>query len=63
MQEKQKGKKPPDGGFYVSSSSCLILKIRRKIPFKILGVSIITTFIIIPRSFSYNNAEKYDYNR
>lgn len=56
MQEKQKGKSHLMVAFYVLTSSFLILKINRKIPFNILGVSIITTFKIIPRSFCYNDA-------
>ena len=49
--------KTAEAVFYVTSSCFFILKIKRRIPFKNLGDSNITTFIALPRSFSYDDSE------
>lgn len=52
--------KTAEAVFYVTSSCFFILKIKRRIPFKNLGDSNITTFIALPRSFSYDDSENYN---
>lgn len=46
--KEKRMEKTAEAVFYVTSSCFLILKIKRRIPFKNLGDSNITTFIAIP---------------
>lgn len=63
MQEKEYKKSHREVAIYVSKSTFLMRSINLKIPLKAFGASNIITFIIIPRSFSYNDAENYDHYR
>lgn len=63
MQEKEYKKSHPEVAIYVSKSYFLMRNIILKIPLNALGASNITTFIIIPRSFRYNDAENHDHYR
>lgn len=60
MQEKEHKKSHPKVAIYVSESDFLIWNIILKIPFNAFGASNIITFIVIPHSFSHNDAENHN---